>query len=83
MIGINNFEEFIYNYFNVLDLKIKFNEFNTFMQKKYAFNKFIPKKLTFYEYSNSILQFNNFDYQLYNQSFIILFNSSLTKSPMQ
>lgn len=76
--NINNFEEFIYNYFNVLDLKIKFNEFNTFMQKKYAFNKFIPKKLTFYDYSNSILQFNNFDYQLYNQSFLILFNSSLT-----
>jgi hypothetical protein len=75
--NINNFEDFIYNYFNVLDLKLKFNEFNTFMQKKYSFNKFIPKKLTFSNKINSFLQFNNFDYQLYNQSFFILFNSTL------
>jgi hypothetical protein len=76
--NINNFEDFIYNYFNVLDLKLKFNEFNTFMQKKYTFNKFTPKKLTFSNKNNSFLQFNNFDYQLYNQSFFILFDSTLT-----
>ena len=76
--NLNNFEDFIYNYFNVLDLKLKFNEFNIFMQKKYTFNKFIPKKLIFSNKINSFLQFNNFDYQLYNQSFFILFNSTLT-----
>lgn len=75
--NINNFEDFIYNYFNVLDLKLKFNEFNIFMQKKYTFNKFTPKKLTFSNKNNSFLQYNNIDYQLFNQSFFILFDSTL------
>ena len=74
---INNFEDFIYNYFHVLDLKINFNEFNKFMQTKYIFNQFIPKKLTFFNKINSFLQYNNFDYQLYNQSFFIIFNSDI------
>lgn len=74
---INNFEDFIYNYFHVLDLKINFNEFNNFMQTKYIFNQFIPKKLTFSNKINSFLQYNNFDYQLYNQSFFIIFNSDI------
>ena len=74
---INNIEDYVFNYNNVIDLKIKFNEVINFLNSKYKLEIYKPLTYNFIKKKSNLIKYNHYDYQFFNESLIINFSNNL------
>jgi len=76
---IQNIEEYVYNYYenNIINIKIKLGEVNSFLKEKYKISIYKPLSYNFIKKFTNLFKYNYYDYQFFNESLIINFSNNI------